>query len=42
MMRSHSASSVERPLDRFDLAADAAYAGEQFFLFPDRVYHDAR
>ena len=30
---------VQRPLDRFDLAANAADAGEQFFLFSDCVCH---
>jgi hypothetical protein len=30
---------VQRPLDRFDLAANAANAGEQLFLFSDCVCH---
>jgi len=47
--RSHSASkkkkkkkkSVSPLVDRFDLAANAADAGEQFFLFPGSCGHDA-
>jgi len=29
----------QRPLDRFDLAANAADPGEQLFLFSDRMCH---
>src|SRR5438270_8322031 len=31
----------QRALDRLDLAANAANASEQLFLFPDRMGHDA-
>jgi hypothetical protein len=31
----------QRPLDRLDLAANAADPGEQLFLFSDRMYHPA-
>ena len=32
---------AQRPLDRLDLAADAADPGEQLFLFSDRMCHGA-
>src|ERR1700688_502911 len=32
---------VQRPLDRLDLAANAADPGEQLFLFSDGMCHDA-